>query len=165
MELKDLFTKNLSSPQKQYEAIRAVAFQEGSMEEIAKRYGYKASSLRSLISKVLTGQHILFPKVKRGPRGRRVSDDIQRIIYTLRRKKRLNSRDIAEELKKEGICVSVRTVERVLSDGGFPKLARRSYREMGISKKGSFIPVRSENIDMKKLGAFRTECQVGSKWL
>ncbi len=68
MRLKNFFTKNLTLRQKQYEVVRAVAFEEGSVEEIAERYRYRPGSLRALISKLLTGQHILFPQVKREPR-------------------------------------------------------------------------------------------------
>jgi transposase-like protein len=67
MNLLDLFTQNLSPRQKLYEAIRAVAFQEGSIEEIASRFGYTPQSLRVLIHRVVSGQQSLFPEVKRGP--------------------------------------------------------------------------------------------------
>ena len=160
MELKDFFIKNLSTRQKQYEAIRAMAFKEGNLAEIARCFGYTAGTLRTLISRLLNGEHILFPEVKRGPRERRISGEIQKMIYVLRRKKRLSSRDIAEELNKKNIPVSVRTVERVLSDGGFGRLHRRSYQEMGISKTGSIVPARSMPLDVKKISRFRIECQV-----
>jgi len=160
MRLKDFFTKNLTLRQKQYEAIRAVAFKEGDVEEIAKRYRYRAGSLRVLISKLLTGQHILFPQVKRGPRKRRISTEIQKIIYNLRRKKRLSGKEITQQLNSDNISIGVRTVERLLTDAGFPRLARRSYHEMGISRKGSIIPARSQNIDLARLEPFRAECQI-----
>jgi len=40
MELIDFFTKDLKPRQKQYEAIHAVAFNEGAIEEIAQHFGY-----------------------------------------------------------------------------------------------------------------------------
>jgi len=145
MDLKDFFTRNISPRQKQYEALRAIAFKEGQLEEIALRFKYTVSSLRVLISKLYNGQHILFPSVKRGPRKRRLSEEIQTLIYTLRRKKRLNAQGITEELRKSDISVGVRTVERILSDAGFPRLHRRSYQEMGMSKKGNIVPARAQD--------------------
>ena len=160
MDLKDFFTRNISPRQKQYEALRAIAFKEGQLEEIALRFKYTVSSLRVLISKLYNGQHILFPSVKRGPRKRRLSEEIQTLIYTLRRKKRLNSQGITEELRKSDISVGVRTVERILSDAGFPRLHRRSYQEMGMSKKGNIVPARAQDLDISTLQPFRAECQV-----
>lgn len=160
MRLKGFFTKDLSARQKQYEALRALAFGEGSFPEITRRFGYAAGTLRTLVGKVLNGKHILFPVVKRGPKKRRVSEDIQKMIYTLRRKKRLSSPDITEELKKNNVLVGVRTVERILADAGFPKLHRRSYQEMGISKKGAIISERALNLEIETLTPFRAECEV-----
>ncbi len=53
MELIDFFTKDLKPRQKQYEAIRAMAFNEGTIEEIAQRFGYTPQSLRTLINRLL----------------------------------------------------------------------------------------------------------------
>jgi len=160
MELIDFFTKDLKPRQKQYEAIRAVAFREGNLEGIATRFGYTLQSLRTLISRLLSGKHELFPKVKRGPKGRHTSPEIVELIVQLRREKRLNSTEITEELNQAHIPITVRTVERILSEVGFPKLRRRTNRERGISKEGMLIPKRSINLDLKKLEPFRAECQV-----
>ena len=48
----------------------------------------------------------------------------------------LSITDIQQRLNAEKINISSRTVERVLKDAGFNKLARRSYAERGITKKG-----------------------------
>lgn len=160
MNLLDLFTQNLSPRQKQYEAVRAIAFGEGSLEEIALRFGYSAQSLRVLVQRVLSGQLALFPHVKRGPKKPHLAPEhIQKIIQ-LRRQKHLNSKEITTALQQEQISVSVRTVERILNDAGFPKLRRRTDLERGISKKGTLIPLRSVNLDFENLQPFRAECQV-----
>jgi transposase len=160
MELIDFFTKDLKPRQKQYEAMRAVAFEEGTVEEIATRFGYTPQSLRTLINRLLRGKHQLLPEVKTGPKGRHTSPEIMELIVQLRRGKRLNSREITEELNQSHIRIGVRTVERILSDAGFPKLCRRTGKERGISKEGTLIPKRSVNLDMEKLAPFLTECQV-----
>lgn len=160
MDLVDFFTKDIPPKQRQYEVLRAIAFKEGTLEEIAQRFGYKPHSLRTLVNRLIRGKHRLFPEVKRGPKGRRVSPETEKIIITLRRKKRINSKEITEELRKFHISIGVRTVERVLQDAGFPKLRRRTNKERGITKKGTLISKRSSNLDFSKLEPFRAECQV-----
>ena len=68
--------------------------------------------------------------------------------------------EITGELNQSNISITVRTVERILADAGFPRLRRRANKERGISKEGTLIPKRSVNLDLKKLEPFRTECQV-----
>ena len=160
MKLIDFFTKDLKPGQKQYEAIRAVAFKEGAIEEVAQRFGYTPQSLRTLVNRLVRGKHHLFPTIKKGPKGRHISPEAARLISTVRREKRLNSREITEELNHSHISISIRTVERFLADAGFPRLRRRTNKERGISKKGTLIPKRSFNLDMKNLTPFRAECQV-----
>jgi len=149
MELFEFFTKDLKPRQKQYEAIRAVAFKEETIKEVANRFGYTPQSLRTLINRLLNNKHQLFPEVKRGPKGRHTSLGTEKLIIQLRREKMLNSREITEELNQMQISIGVRTVERILSDAGFPKLRRRTNKERGISKKGMFIPKRSVNLTLK----------------
>ena len=56
MELKDYFTKNLKPRQKQYEALRAVAFKEGTIDEIAACFEYSPKSLKTIINRLLRGK-------------------------------------------------------------------------------------------------------------
>jgi len=160
MELIELFTKNLSAKQKQYEAIRAVAFQEGNIEKISSQFGYSPQTLRNLINKALKGELIVFPEIKPGPKCRQISDEHLDLIIALRRQQKINSYQIADELKAKGISISVRTVERILSDAGFPKLRRRTLEERGLSKKGTLIPQRSAMLDFDLLKPFQAECKV-----
>ena len=160
MNLTELFTQNLSPRQKQYEAIRAVAFNEGTLEEIAFRFGYTPQSLRVLIHRVVSGKQALFPEIKRGPKKRQTSPDTVNSVIRLRRHKRLNSQEIADELTRSDISISDRTIERILADAGFPKLRRRTAKERGIGKKGVLIPQRSAHLDFNTLKPFRAECQV-----
>ena len=160
MELIDFFTKNLKPRQKQYEALRAVAFKQGTTEEIATHFGYTPQSLRTLISRLVSGKHQLFPEVKRGPKGRHTSEETVTLIVQLRREQRLNSREITQKLNQLHVPISIRTVERILADSGFPKLRRRTQKERGISKQGTIIPKRSVNLNLKNLKPLRTECQV-----
>lgn len=159
MKMIEYFTKDLPQGQKQYEALRAVAFQEGTIEEVAERFGYKPRSLRALENLFKRGKLTLFPKVPKGPKGRRTDRETTDLIVQTRREKKLSSREIVAELRQSDIAISVRTVERILTDAGFPKLRRRTFRERGISKKGLLIPERSANLEPGKLEPFRVECK------
>ena len=165
MELKDYFTKNLKPRQRQYEAIRAVAFKEGTIDEIAAHFEYSPQSLNTIINRLVRGKHQLFPDVKTGPKGRRSSKQAVSKIIDLRRKKRLSAKEIAEELKKAGSPPGTRTVERILQDAGFPKLCRRTDKERGISKKGMLLPQRSADLNIGETVPFRIECQVAGIYL
>ena len=160
MKLIDLFTKNLSPRQKQYEAIRAVAFEEGALKDFAEKFGYTPQTLRTLIHQLTNARFQLFPPVKKGPITRRITPEKMKMIIQLRRQKMLNSREIVEELSQSNISIGVRTVERVLMDAGFPKLRRRTDKERGISKVGTVIPKRSENLPENLMEPFRCDCQV-----
>jgi DNA-binding MarR family transcriptional regulator len=165
MELRDYFIKDLPPRQRQYEAIRAVAFNEGTIKDIAERFRYTPQTLRMLINRLVRDKFQLFPDIKRGPKGRRIPSETERMLIQLRRKKMLNSREITEELNRLNISIGVRTVERILGDAGFPKLRRRTDKERGISKQGTIIPERSMNLSLKKLQPFRSDCQVAGIFL
>lgn len=165
MKLIDYFTKNLKPRQKQYEALRAVAFQEGTIDEIATCFGYTPQSLKTLVNRLLRGRHQLFPDIKSGPKGRHTKQETVKVIIGLRRERRLSAKEISKELGKTDRPVSIRTVERILNDAGFPKLHRRTDRERGISKKGMLIPQRSANLNINELEPFHAECQVAGVYL
>lgn len=165
MKLIDYFTKNLKPRQKQYEALRAVAFQEGTIDEIATCFGYTPQSLKTLVNRLLRGRHQLFPDIKSGPKGRHTKQETVKVIIGLRRQRRLSAKEISKELGKTDRPVSIRTVERILNDAGFPKLHRRTDRERGISKKGMLIPQRSANLNINELEPFHAECQVAGVYL
>lgn len=165
MKLINYFTGDLKPRQRQYEALRAVAFQEGAIDEIATCFGYTPQSLKTLVHRLLRGKHQLFPDIKSGPKGRHTAQETVKVIIGLRRERRLNAKQISEELKKTDRPVSIRTVERILNDAGFPKLHRRTDRERGVGKKGMLIPQRSANLNIDELAPFHAECQVAGVYL
>jgi len=118
-----------------------------------------------LINRLVRDKFQLFPDIKRGPKGRHIPSETERIIIQLRRKKMLNSREITDELNRSNISIGVRTVERILGDAGFPKLRRRTDKERGFSKEGTIIPKRSMNLSLKPLQPFRIDCQVAGIFL
>ena len=154
------FFLNPQSPRhRQYEALRAMVIDKLTVKAAAKKYGYSPMTLHSLARDVNAGKFELFPIIVRGPRERRTPQHIRQLI-TNYRKKNLSAKDICERLHEEGYTLSVRTVERILNDAHFPKLNRRTYNELGKTKKNQVISQRCEQLDFDTLKPFRYDCPV-----
>lgn len=154
--MKLFFLKPTSNKQKQYEAIRAFSIDGLSAQAAADKFGYKLSTVYTLIKNVKSGDLDFFPMQKRGPKQRRVSFEIQKKIFRYRNQN-LSHLDIGERLNKEGIEISAQTVARILSDAGFAKLPRRTNKELGLTLKNKTIPEKSENIDFSNLEKFQVD--------
>ena len=157
VDLADYFKNPASPRQKQYETIRAIAIDGESVEDAAKRYGYKASTVYSLLRDAKAGRIKLFPTVKKGPQRRRTNPDVRNKIIE-HRKMRLSSPDIQNRLAEDTINISSRTIERILRDAGFEKLKRRTDKELGITAKNKIIPDRSEHLNFSELDPFNIDC-------
>ena len=157
VNLADYFKNPASPRQKQYETIRAIAIDGESVEDAAKRYGYKASTVYSLLRDAKAGRIELFPAVKKGPQRTRTNPDVRDKIIE-HRKMRLSSPDIQNRLAEDTINISSRTIERILRDAGFEKLKRRTNKELGITTKNKIIPDRSEHLKFSELDPFNIDC-------
>lgn len=156
-KLKEFFNNPATARQRQYEAVRAFVVENMPIDKIAVKFGYKYSTVISIIRDVKSGKLNLFSTITRGPKGRRTKKDVQDKVITYR-KKNLSSPDICHQLKEEGISISTRTIERILNDAGYKKLKRRTNAELGITGKNKIIPARSGNIDFDKLKPFNVDC-------
>jgi len=76
IDLLEYLKNPVSYRQKQYEAIRAIAIGGESIEDIAKRYGYKAGTFYSLLRDARAGKIELFPAVKKGSQQKRINPDV-----------------------------------------------------------------------------------------
>jgi transposase len=146
IDLIKFFTEPVCKRQKQYEVVRAVIIEKLSVEFAAKKFGYKINTVYSLIRDSKSGQIQLFPEIKKGPKHRKTSIEIQERIIRFR-KENLSSPDIHNRLKDEHIEVSARTIERILTDAGFRRLKRRTNKELGKTNKDKIIPKRSESLN------------------
>ena len=160
LDLMQFFTNPQTTRQKQYEAVRALVVEKMSVEQVCKKFNYKVNTVYALIRDAKGGKIALFPEVKKGPAERRTSPKIQEKIILLRKRNNLSSPDIRRGLSEQGIKISTRTIERILKDAGFGKLKRRTYKELGISKKNKIIPLRSEHLDMTTLKPFQLDVPV-----
>ena len=59
--------------------------------------------------------------------------------------------EITECLSEDGHEISVRTIERVLREEGFPKLPRRTRLKMKITVKGAQVPEKSKKITLRDI--------------
>ena len=157
IDLEKYFQRPASPRQKQYEVVRAIFIDGQTVEAAAKKFGYKAATVYSLLRDAKAGRIELFPTVKKGPRQKRTDAEVQSKIIAYR-KMRLSSPDIHARLLQDDIFVSVRTIERILSDAGFGKLKRRTNKERGITRKNKIIPERSEHLDFTELEKFNVDC-------
>lgn len=165
IDLKPFFTQNLAPHQKQYEALRALAIEEKTIDEVAEKFGYTPQSLRTLAHRLINGKFQLMPHIPPGPKGRRTDKTTIDIICLLRKEKNWNAQEIANEISKKGQSISIRSVERILKDEGFPKLPRRTFKERGVTLKGEIIPEKSVPLDFETLEPFSAECQVAGIFL
>ena len=157
MDITTYFLDPPSKRQKQYEALRAFAVEKLSAQEVATKYGYQTSTIYAMIRDVKAGNLELFPSVQKGPRQRRTSTDHQKQIIDLR-KQNHSIHDIYDELLKQEINVSVKTIERIVKENGFKKLPRRSDQQRGVTHKNKLIPESSENLDMANTPSFTIDC-------
>ena len=156
----ELFFQNPDSKkQKQYEAVRAFVVDKLFAAEVADKFNYKLSSVYTFIKDTKSGKINFFPEPQKGPKQRHFSFEIQKDIFRYRNKN-LSHSDISKRLNEKGISISNQTVSRILNDAGFPKLKRRTNKELGLTVKNKIIPERSENLDFKTLDKFKIDTPV-----
>jgi hypothetical protein len=72
----------------------------------------------------------------------------------------MSAKDMHSHLSKQDINVSLRTVERLVSELAFSKLPRRTNKELGITRRNTVIPEIAEGIDFSSLKPFSIDCPV-----
>ncbi|BBO87581.1 hypothetical protein DSCOOX_07610 [Desulfosarcina ovata subsp. ovata] len=77
----------------------------------------------------------------------------------------LSSGQITELLSDDGVEISVRTVERVIAEEGFPKLSRRTRIRTGKTVKGAEIPEKSESLTLSDLDGQRLTSETAGVFL
>jgi transposase len=157
--MKNLFLNPIVPQQRIYEAVRAIVIDGLTADMAAEKFGYKKSTIYSLIRDLRSGKRLLFPEFQRGPADRQTPEYIQQRI-TILRKKNLSVKDIINALQDEGYKLSKSTVERVLTEKGFSKLGRRTLAEQGKTINNQLISGRATTLDFKTLQSFKYDCPV-----
>jgi transposase len=132
--------------QRRYEALRALVYERLPARIVAERFGYTISYVYLLRHLFKTGRLDFSEPVPEGKAKRhRVGAKARQKIRQWR-ERRLSAGEIAQRLSEDGVEMSVRTVERVLAEEGFPKLPRRTRLKLGLTVKGAEVPERSEAV-------------------
>jgi transposase len=141
--------------QRRYEALRASFVERLPYNVVAEKFGYSPGYVRLLRHQFKHGKIDFNEPVPEGKaQRRRVSAEVRQKIIEWR-EKQLSSGQITELLSEDGVEISVKTVERVLAEEGFPKLARRTRIKVGMTVKGAEIPERSELVSMADINGQR----------
>jgi len=158
-DLEQYFLNPSTPRQRQYEAVRAIVLEKLPVETVAQKFGYTVQTLYSLVRDAKNGRLALYPSILNGPSRRQTPNSIQQLIIELR-KKNLSGEDICEQLKTKGHKISVRTIERILADAGYPKLFRRTRAQRGISQTKTQLPDRAKTLDFSNMTSFSIECPI-----
>jgi hypothetical protein len=143
--------------QKQYEALRALFVDRLPGKVVANRFGYSYNYIRLLKCNFLNNKiNFNDPTIDDKISRRKVSLEIRQKIIELR-KKSLSGGDIAQLLHQDHIEISISTIERVLSEEGFPKLPRRTQLKIGCTIKQADIPEKSEKVTLQQMDGSKIE--------
>jgi len=144
------FTHPLTDWQRRYEALRASLVDRLPTQIVAERFGFSVGYVRLLRHQFRHGKLDFSEPLAEGTKSRhKISADVRRKIIAWRQDQ-LSAGQIAELLTEEGIDVSIRTVERVLAEDGFPRLPRRTRLKIGFTIKGTQVPERSEKVSVSQ---------------
>jgi len=143
--------------QRRYEAVRASFVERLPAHVVADRFGYTAGYVHLLRHQFRTGK-IDFgePPLEGKTARRRVTHDLRQQIRSWRAQ-RLSAGEIAQLLSAAGVELSVRTVERILAEEGFPKLPRRTALKVGLTVHGAQVPARAQAVALAELDGQRFE--------
>jgi hypothetical protein len=159
------FTHPTADWQRQYEALRAAFVDRLPDKLVAERYGYSPGYISQLRFRFRHGRLDFSEPTADGKIARRkVSKEIREKI-TQWRLKNLSAGQIVELLMQDSIELSIRTVERVLAEEGFPKLPRRTQLLIGRTVKGAEIPEKSERVQVAQLDGERYESDCAGVFL
>jgi len=164
IDLLEFFRHPPSKRQRNYEAIRALILDQLSIEEVAQKFGYTPASVKNLLSRAKNNRIELFPLLPPGPRGRRMGKAERQKVIELRRAN-FSTDEISAKLRDEHIIHSASTIERVLKEAGFEKLARRTHQERGITLKGKLIAGRCTEVIASQLKPFQIDTPVAGIFL
>lgn len=150
--------------QRRYEALRASFVDRLPAKIVAEKFGYSPAYIHLLRHQFIHEKVDFSEPVPEGKAARRRVDSKTRLKICNWREHRLSAGEIAQLLSEEGIEVSVRTVERVLAEEGFPKLPRRSRLKLGLTVKGADVPAISQTIKINESGK-RFDCEAAGVFL
>lgn len=151
--------------QKRYEALRASFVDRLPAKAVAERFGYSQSYVNLLRHQFVHEKIDFSEPVPEGKIKRRKVDALTRSKICNYREHRLSAGEIVQLLSEDGIEISVRTVERILAEEGFPRLPRRSQLKLGLTVKGTQVPAVSQSIHISDFDNQSIECDSAGVFL
>lgn len=151
------FTNPTADWQRRYEALRASFVDRLPDRLVAERFGYSPNYVGQLRHLFRHGKIDFSEPVAEGKASRRKVDKAIRETIVSYRQNQLSAGEIAELLLRDGIELSIRTVERVLAEEGFSKLPRRTQLRIGRTIKGAEVPDKAEPVRVASLDGARYE--------
>ena len=149
--------------QRRYEALRASFVERLPAQAVGARFGYSTGYVHLLRHLYRKGK-VDFSELPQQGRRYRVPAPVRKKICSWRRE-HLSAGEIAQLLCEEGSEISVRTVERVLAEEGFPKLPRRLGLKVSLTVKGASVPEASRAIALADLDGKRFESAAAGVFL
>ena len=134
--------------QRRYEALRASFVDRQPARVVADRFGYSQSYVHLLRHQFIHGKIDFAEPVPEGKINRRAVDRATREKICAWRQQRLSAGEIVQLLSEDGIDLSVRTVERVLAEEGYPRLPRRTRLKIGLTVQGARVPEASRMVSV-----------------
>jgi transposase len=134
--------------QRRYEALRASFVERLPAKVVADRFGYSVTYI-NLLRHLFAHEKIDFSEpVADGKTRRHRIDANTRAKICNWREQRLSAGEITQLLSEEGVEVSVRTIERILAEEGYPRLPRRTRLKLGMTVKGAQVPAVAQQIQL-----------------
>lgn len=164
MKDKSFFLHPKSEWQRRYEALRASLVDRLPAKVVADRFGYSQSYINVLRHQFIHGKlDFNEPPPEKGER-RRI-DAVTRSKICSWREHNLSAGEIVQLLSEDGNDISIRTVERILAEEGYPRLPRRTKLRLGLTRKGAEVPAVSERIELSQLSDRTLDCEAGGVFL
>jgi len=126
---------------------------------VGEKFGYTPTYVNLLRHQFAHGKIDFSEPVPEDKTKRRKVDAITRNKICSWREHRLSAGEIAQLLSEDGIEISIRTVERILAEEGYPKLPRRTRLKIGLTVQGAKVPETSQAIHMSEWDNRKHECQ------
>ena len=145
--------------QRRYEALRASFVDRMPAKVVGDKFGYTPSYVNLLRHQFAHGKIDFAEPVPEDKVKRRKVDTVTRNKICSWREHRLSAGEIAQLLSEDGIEISIRTVERILAEEGYPKLPRRTRLKIGLTVQGAKVPETSHAISMSQWDNRKHECQ------
>jgi transposase len=132
--------------QRRYEALRASFVDRLPAKVVADRFGYSPAYVNLLRHQFAHDKIDFSEPVPEGKVNRRAVNMATRQKICSWREHNLSAGEITQLLCEDGIELSVRTVERVLAEEGYPRLPRRTRLKVGLTVQGARVPEVSRTI-------------------